>query len=268
MTRWNLQAPLHESARGTSAGRFRAPLRAARSWWRNSRWRFVLLVGAGLLTRSLMNVQRVNPGFSSERVLSMQLAIPPFEATSQRADYYQQVLDRVVNTRGVEGAGVIGDLFINASPEQTVTVEGSARGAERLRLRRDEVSGGMFETLRIPLVRGACVLFEDGPNAPRAAIVNETMAAPVVARAGFRGQTIQDGRASADGPWFTVVGVVGDVRRQGLEEEPAAQMFEPVARTRRGWRRCWSAPLASPSRWLRRSVRPYSRSIGAGWCTA
>ena len=228
MTRWNLQAPLHESARGTSAG---ASARLTRRALVVAEFALaiVLLVGAGLLTRSLMNVQRVNPGFSSERVLSMQLAIPPFEATSQRADYYQQVLDRVVNTRGVEGAGVIGDLFINASPEQTVTVEGSARGAERLRLRRDEVSGGMFETLRIPLVRGRAFSSEDGPNAPRAAIVNETMARRLWSGQDSVGKRFKMGGPSTDSPWFTVVGVVGDVRRQGLEEEPAAQMFEPVA---------------------------------------
>ncbi len=227
-TRWNLQASLHEAGRGASAS---ASARLTRRSLVVAEFALaiVLLVGAGLLTRSLMNVQHINPGFSSERVLSMQLAIPPLETTSQRADYYQQVLDRVSGTGGVESAGVIGDLFINGSPEQIVTVEGNARGAERLRLRRDEVSSGLFDTLRIPIVRGRSFSSEDGPNAPRAAIVNESMARRLWPGQDSVGKRFKMGVASADGPWFTVVGVVGDVRRQGLEEEPAAQMFEPVA---------------------------------------
>ena len=190
----------------------------------------VLLVGAGLLTRSLINVQRTDPGFSSERVLSMQLAIPPFETNTQRADYYRQVLERVGAVAGVESAGVIGDLFIGGSAEQTVTVEGNSRGvSERLRLRRDETSDGFFETLRIRLLRGRLFSSEDGPNAPRAAIINETMGQRLWPGQDSVGKRFKFGPQLADGPWFTVVGVVTDMRRQSLEVEPVAQMFEPIA---------------------------------------
>jgi putative ABC transport system permease protein len=226
---WNLRPSLGEGGKNTSAG---ASARLTRRALVVAEFALaiVLLVGAGLLTRSLINVQRTNPGFSSEHVLSMQLAIPPFDTTSQRADYYRRVLERIEGTSGVAGAAVIGDLFIGGSAEQTVTVEGDARGvSERLRLRRDEISDGFFETLRIPLVRGRPFSSEDGPNAPRAAIVNETMARRLWPGQDAVGKRFKFGPQSADVPWFTVVGVVGDMRRQNLEVDPVAQVFEPVA---------------------------------------
>ncbi len=227
--RVNLRPSLGEGGKGTSAG---ASARLTRRTLVVAEFALaiVLLVGAGLLTRSLINVQRMDPGFSSERVLSMQLAIPPFDTTAQRADYYRLVLERVGGVAGVEGVGVIGDLFISGSAEQTVSVEGNTRGvSERLRLRRDEISDGFFETLRIPLLRGRPFSSEDGPNAPRAAIINETMGRRLWPGQDSVGKRFKFGPQSSDGAWFTVVGVVGDMRRQSPEVEAVAQMFEPVA---------------------------------------
>jgi putative ABC transport system permease protein len=189
----------------------------------------VLLVGAGLLTRSLINVQRTDPGFGSERVLTMNLAIPPFETTAERADYYRLVLERVGGVAGVESASVIGELFIGGSAEQTITVEGDSRGSQRLRVRRDEISDGFFETLRVPFVRGRAFSSEHGANAPPAAIVNETMAQRLWAGQDPVGKRFKFGPQASNAPWFTVVGVVGDMRRQSPEMEPGPQMFEPVA---------------------------------------
>ena len=173
--RSNLRSSLHEAGKNTSAG---ASARLTRRALVVAEFALaiVLLIGAGLLTRSLQNVQQIDPGFSDERVLSMQLALPPIDTTIQRAAYYEQVLEHIEAVGDVESASVIGDLFIGGTPEQTVTVEGAARGSERLRLRRDEISRDFFATLRIPLLRGRIFSSEDGPNAPRAAILNETMA--------------------------------------------------------------------------------------------
>jgi len=226
--RWNLKPSLQEGARGTSAG---ASARLTRRALVVAEFALaiVLLVGAGLLTRSLLNVQDVNPGFSADRVLSMQLAIPPIETTAQRAAYYQQLVERVEATRGVERAGIIGDLFIGGSPEQVVTAEGGARDSERLRLRRDEVSSGLFDTIRAPLVRGRAFSSEDGPTAPRVAIINNLLADTLWPKQDAIGRRFKFGPPSSDAPWFTVVGIVGDMRRQRLEEDPVAQVFEPVA---------------------------------------
>jgi predicted permease len=194
----------------------------------------ILLVGAGLLVRSLRSVERVDPGFRPERVLSMQLSTTAFKAPSannaQRVNFYNRVLEQIESLPGVESAAIIGDLFIGAAPEQILTTEGDARTiSERLRFRRDEVSGGFFKALGTPLLRGRFFSAEDGPDSPRVAIINDVMARRLWSGRDPIGQRFRLGPGDSDRPWFTVVGVVGDMRRQGLENAPVLQMFEPLA---------------------------------------
>ena len=105
----------------------------------------ILLVGAGLLVRSLSSVENVDPGFRTERALSVALAPPAFIAPAQRANFYNRVLEQIGSLPGVESAGVASEFFIGGNPERVVTAEGDARNiSERLRLRSDEVSGGFY----------------------------------------------------------------------------------------------------------------------------
>ena len=190
----------------------------------------ILLVGAGLLIGSLWSVENVDPGFRPERVLSMQLSSPAFRASAQRADFCNRVLEQIEPLPGVESAGIIGDLFVEGNPEQSLTTEGDARAiAERLRFRRDEVSGGFFQALGTPLLRGRYFSAGDGPDSPRVAILNDAMARRLWPGRDPLGRRFKLGPRDSNGPWFTVVGVVGDMRRQGLEREPVPQMFEPLA---------------------------------------
>lgn len=189
-----------------------------------------LMAGAGLLLRSWWRVESVDPGFRPERVLSIQLSTPAVVAPSQWANFYASVLDQVESLPGVESAGIIGDLFIGNDAEQILTTEGNAGvTAERLRLRIDEVSGGFFTTLGTPLVRGRFFSIEDRPDSPRVAIVNDAMARRVWPGRDPIGRRLKFGPVDSKRPWFTIVGVVGDMRRQGLESEPIPQMFEPLA---------------------------------------
>jgi putative ABC transport system permease protein len=225
--RRGLGPALHGGARGSSSGRGPRLTRQALVVAEFA-LALVLLVGAGLLIRSLVRVQRVDPGFSSARVVAIQLLLPEFQADGQLLDYYRSVLDEIRAVGGVENAGVIGDLFIGGNAEQAITVEGGARESDRLRLRRDEVSHGFFETLRIPLRRGRFFSSQDGPDAPRVAILNETMARRLWLTGDPVGRRFKFGPPASEAPWFIVVGVVGDMRRQGLEVDPVPQMFEPL----------------------------------------
>lgn len=195
----------------------------------------VLMAGAGLLVRSWVSVTRVDPGFSPERVVSIQLSTTAFAAPRQRTTFYADVLEQVESLPGVESAGLIGDLFISSAAERIVTTEGDVRASpERLRYRRDEVSERLFTTIGTPLLRGRFFSVEDGPDAPRVAIVNDAMARRLWPGSDAVGRRFKPGPRDADGPWFTVVGVVGDMRRQGLETEPIPQMFEPLAQNPSG----------------------------------
>jgi putative ABC transport system permease protein len=191
----------------------------------------VLLVGAGLLIRSWWHVKNIDPGFRPERVLAMELSSPTsFSVPEQRTDLYHRVLEQVQAVPGVESAGIIGDLFIGNNREQVLTVEGDdGTVSERLQLRRDEVSADFFTTLGTPLLRGRFFSIEDGPAASRVAIVNDAMARRSWPGRDPVGRRFKLGPGDSDRPWYTVVGVVGDMRRQGLEREPVSQMFESLA---------------------------------------
>jgi putative ABC transport system permease protein len=193
----------------------------------------VLLSGAGLLVRSWWKVNGVDPGFRSERVLVIELSAPTiFSVPAQRVDLYARVLEQVEAVPGVESAGIIGDLFISNTREQVITVEGDDGAvSERLRLVRAEVSADFFTTLGTPLLRGRFFSIEDGPDAARVAIINDAMARRSWPLRDPVGRRFKLGPRDSDGTWYTVVGVVADMRRQGLEREPVPQMFEALAQS-------------------------------------
>ena len=190
----------------------------------------MLLVGAGLLVRSLWSAQNVDLGFRPERVLSVSLAPPASTATAQRAGFYNRVLEQVASLPGVESAGVTSELFIGGGSERVITAEGDARPfSERLRYRSDELSEGLFKAVGAPLLRGRFFSDADGPDSPPVAIINEAMARQLWPGRDPVGKRFKRGPEQTASAWFTVVGVVGDMRRQGLEKNPIPQMFEPLA---------------------------------------
>jgi putative ABC transport system permease protein len=193
----------------------------------------VLLVGAGLLVRSWWYVNSIDPGFKPERVLVMELSAPTtFSMPAQRTDLFDRVLEQVQAVPGVENAGMIGDLFIGNSREQVITVErDEGTVSERLRFARDEVSADFFRTLGTPLLRGRFFSIGDGPDAPPVALINDAMARRSWPGRDPVGRRFKLGPPDSDRPWYTVVGVVGDMRRQGLEREPLPQVFESLAQS-------------------------------------
>jgi putative ABC transport system permease protein len=98
----------------------------------------------------------------------------------------------------------------------------------RQRIGYSVVAPKYFETLRLPLLRGRDFSRFDDVSAPRVAIVNETMARRLWLTGDPVGRRFKFGPPASEAPWFTVVGVVGDMRRQGLEVDPVPQMFEPL----------------------------------------
>jgi predicted permease len=190
----------------------------------------VLLVGAGLLIRSLWSVENVSPGFSPEQVLSLQLCLPARMTNAQRINFYNQALSRIQGLAGVKSAGLIENLFITSEQEQTITVEGNAqKAATRLQFRNDAVSGKFFRTLETPLLKGRFFNAEDGPDSPRVAIINQEMAHRLWGGLDPVGNRFKRGAGNTPDAWLTVVGVVGNMRRQGFEHQPIPQMFVPLA---------------------------------------
>jgi predicted permease len=190
----------------------------------------LLLSGAGLLLRSFMHLQAVDPGYDPTRILILQTAPAQNSTSDQLRLFYRQVNERLAALPGVESVGLSEEIFISGNPQGLITIEHDASNGDESRrtpLRRDDVSEGFFQTLRVPLREGRLFNAQDNQGSVPVTVINETMARQFWPGADALGRRFKLGPARADNPWLTVIGVVGDMRRQGLEREPIAQMFLP-----------------------------------------
>ena len=190
----------------------------------------LLLAGAGLLLRSFSKLQAVDPGFDPARVLLLQLTPARNSTADQWRVFYQQVSERVAALPGVEAAGLTEEIFISDNPTGLITVEGASldgSATARIPFRRDVISEGLFQTLRVPLRKGRFFSAQDNQAAVRVTIINETMARLFWPGEEALGKRFKLGPAQSASPWLTVIGVVGDMRRQSLERQPIAQIFRP-----------------------------------------
>jgi putative ABC transport system permease protein len=192
----------------------------------------VLLVGAGLMLRSLLALQAVNPGFDSQRVLTMTLDLNWSRYTT--GDLIRSFHDRL-HARLAGQPGVVSSASTLTFPldghrrfNVGFLIEGQPPaddGAQPLGDLRS-ASPDYFPTLGIPLVTGRLFAPSDGPTAPQVAIVNQALA-----RRYWSGESAVGKRISADTgkTWITIVGVVGDVRHYGLRSEPSDEVYLPFA---------------------------------------
>ena len=200
----------------------------------------MLLIGAGLLGRSFQRLMEVNPGFQAESVVAMTVSMPQPEAPAEQrrlAQFYQQLLERLNGLPGVtavggmnalpmSGNGANGTFIIEdgSKPAQTMEALGAQLNALAGTGKTGDAdyrvaSSGYFTALNIPLVRGRFFQESDGPDAPHAALVSETMARRFWPNEDPLGRQIQFGNMDGDLRLLHVVGVVGDVRDEGLEAE-------------------------------------------------
>lgn len=192
---------------------------------------FVLLAVAGLVLGSLREVTRVEPGFETVSTLAMELYLPEgeYQTLEELGTFLQLMEERVEGIPGVEAAGTISNLPLSpASWAGSFAIEGRAdMDPDALPTVDWEVAGpGYFDAAGIPVVRGRAFTAEDRSDAARVALVNETLA-----RRWWPGTDPLGSRISGNGtagPWRTVVGVVGDVKQQGLAEETRGFMYVPA----------------------------------------
>ncbi len=189
----------------------------------------VLLSAAGLLVRSFLAVRAVDPGFRPERVLTIKLLAPQLKAAAPRDAFYREVIERIGGLPGVQSVGAISDFFIARNPDLTITVEGAsplaAAGRAKEQLIRDGVSPGFFQAVGVPLRKGRYLTDQDRQGV---AIINETMARRFWPGEDSIGKRFKFGDAQGPGRWVSVVGVVGDMRRQSLEKQAVSELFEPA----------------------------------------
>ncbi|HEX7117856.1 MAG TPA: ABC transporter permease [Longimicrobiales bacterium] len=195
----------------------------------------VLLAGAGLMVRSLVRLQEVDPGFEPRGVLAVGINLPGRSYPDGAAvrGFYDRLLPAVAAMPGVESVDAISTLFLGRLPRMTsVTVRDVELpdAVRRLPVPYDAVTPGVFRTLRMELRQGRELAATDGPDAPNVAVVNEAFV-----RRYFPGgkavgrQFALGGAPERDEDWITIVGIVEDARRGGLDREPRPQVFLPHA---------------------------------------
>lgn len=227
-SRPDLRDALHDGGRG-AAGASTAG-RRARSFLIVSEVALavVLSVGAGLLLRSFASLLAVDPGFRPEGLLTMQIELPARVSTPEaRLAYYGELLERLRAVPGVVAAGGTTRLPLGStSVSTTIDVEGRPRpDAELPEVQIRRAVGDYFTAMEMPMRAGRGFSDEDGPNGPRVTVINEAMADRLFPGEDPLGRRIRTGPNPSQNSWLTIVGIVGNVRHTGLEQEPAPEMY-------------------------------------------
>jgi predicted permease len=220
---------LRDGGRGATVGRGRSRLRNGLVVTETA-LSVVLLVGAGLLLQSLWALQRVELGFVPEHVLTARVSLPEtgYAEPEKVVGFYCQLLERVRALPGVKAAGVLRLLPLGAPiGDWGVDVEGyveapghNAKGDWQV------ASDGALEALGERLVRGRSFTAADTADSEQVALVNETMARTYWPGQDALGRRFRQG-SNAARPWATVVGIVADVRHNGVTAPIKEKFYRP-----------------------------------------
>jgi putative ABC transport system permease protein len=200
----------------------------------------VLLIGAGLVLRSMQRLFAVPPGFDTSDMLVMQVQAVGFDDEASIHRFFEQALDAARQVAGVSDAALTNQLPLSGDFDTFgVTFEDDARPqGDSGSAFRYAVNPGYFEAMGIPLVSGRALDVGDVAGAPAAVVVSESFARGAYPDRDPIGQRLHIGRT--DVPWYTIVGVVGDVKQASLEPGQTDAVYVTAAQ--------WY--FADRSRWI------------------
>ncbi len=232
----NLNDTLRDSgARGTSAGRGRARLRSALVIGEVA-LSLVLLVGAALLIRSFVGMQRVKPGFDTDNMLTLRATLsgPQYDSAYKRFSFWDRALAELNATPDIVSASIANNIPLSGNNNNSfINIEGQPATADNQPLLENRwVSPKYLETMRIPLVRGRMFTqqeWADSGMAGAVAVINENMAKRFWGSADAAlGKRFNFGTLNTANPrWNTIVGVAADIKDRGLSSDPDFQGYLP-----------------------------------------
>jgi putative ABC transport system permease protein len=238
VTRPDLQETLKEGGRSATSTRAQQRLRGALVIAETA-LALVLLVGAGLMLKSLYHLIQVSPGFQPARVLTMEMDLRSDQYSKSPAilNFWQQLLDRVRVIPGVESAavGTVVPLTGNHS-RSDVTIEGlpTPGPGEFPHPDYHAVSSDYAATLGIAVLRGRTFTDADNENAPLVGLVNATMAHRYWNNGDPIGKRILIGHPGKNEKWITIVGVVADNKLYGLDNPARLEVYFPYRQQTHG----------------------------------
>lgn len=194
----------------------------------------VVVIGAGLLGKNLLRLERASPGFEPDRVLTLSLSLPytKYGSGPEVAAFYERLLERLGSLPGVEAAGAVSHLPLSGREYSgDFTIEGIERGPAEAgyEASRRAVSPDYFRAMGIPLRQGRVFGASDSAAAPGVVILDESLARRFWPEESPVGKRLKLGRPDSTDPWLTIAGVVGHVQHHGLDAESRGQMYFPLA---------------------------------------
>jgi putative ABC transport system permease protein len=194
----------------------------------------ILLVGSGLLARSFARLMSAEPGFVARDTLTFRVALPPttYPKSPEVVRFTQQLVDRLAALPAVEAAGATTELPVAQGPSGTAfEIEGHPVQAGKLPplIQYSTVTQGYFKALQISLLRGSDFDSGDLRDGVTTIVVNKTAAAQFWPGQEALGKRLRSVGSGPDPrPWYTVKGIVADVRQAGLRERPQALIYFPI----------------------------------------
>jgi putative ABC transport system permease protein len=195
----------------------------------------MLLIGAGLLIRSLVALQNVDPGFDPNNVLTMRVDLPrqKYNTPENMSNFFQQLESRVAGLPGVEAVGLITELPLSGQlNDMPFTVQGrppvaanEAFGADFRRVNQD-----YFNAMRIPLLRGRNFTEQEVRQSDKVIIVSQQLVQTVFPNEEPLGKRLV--MALGNDP-YEIVGIIGDIRHRALQARPYAAMYMPTHESNR-----------------------------------
>jgi predicted permease len=200
----------------------------------------VLLAGAGLLLRSFWHVLEVRPGFNPSHVITAQIWIPvpnnpstdPYRLVDKRAAFLAEILRRVSALPGAQGAAIGSTNSLPLGQARNgfpFTIEGQATDSERAPIAEfAAVTPEYFRVLQVPLLAGRNFADSDTVQAQQVVLIDQTLQRRYWPNQDPLGKQVKIGPANAQNRWLTIVGVVGDIKSDGLDVPTAPHMYLPV----------------------------------------
>jgi putative ABC transport system permease protein len=188
----------------------------------------VLLVGAGLLIRTFANLLRVAPGFDPHNVLTFQIDLngERYDTTGEAAAFYRDALERIRRLPGVEAAALTNKLPLDWQFNMPVFLAAQPDQAQSVQVRM--ISPDYFRVMKIDVRQGRPFAEADDSSAPPVVLVNEAFVRRFFGGQDPFAQRLTVGRGTDD-PSRQVVGVVADIKQQGLDRPSPPMVFVPIA---------------------------------------
>ena len=194
----------------------------------------ILLIGAGLLAKSLWTLLHVPPGFRTDHLVSARLTLPRsrYADNARVSAFHRELIQRLQESPGIKAAGLAAYLPLSGQDNAWVFfIEGRQplpTGVYNSAAYRP-VSEGYFETIGMRMIHGRGFISDDRADAPSVVVINESMARRYWGTENPVGQRLRFGSQPSGPDWRTIVGVVGDVRHGGLDEDSKPELYVPFS---------------------------------------